>query len=352
MPVRIKGMHPELLAGACRLYQTTAGQVTPLSGGNYNATYRYPIPKLEQSKHRDKRACEATQYGVLCIGLEDCPGEQTLGMLEWVQFLSEYGAPVTAPIASILGRLLERLEQDGKAYTITAFEGVDGTLAERIPPDEWTDELFCSIGRATGKMHAVSKRYHPSRKERTRPHWFASSEIRDATVKLAGSTDPAKDRLQALVEELKRLPVEPDSYGMIHDDLHFANFLVRHDGSVTIIDFDDCQYGWFAMDIAMALFDVLVLYPARSEVENRAFARHFMHHYLAGYREENKIDHYWQGYIPIFLKLKEICVYAPLVGHPEVDQPESWVGRFMVGRAERIANNVPYVDINFIDSHR
>jgi Ser/Thr protein kinase RdoA (MazF antagonist) len=347
MPVRIKGVHPELLASACRLYHTTAEQVTPLSGGNYNATYRYPIPELEQSKHRDKRACEATQYGVLRIGVEDCPPHQTLGMLELVRFLADNDVPVAAPIPSRNGQLLERLEQGGQAYTITAFEGVDGTLAERIPPEEWTDELFRSIGQATGKMHAASKRYHPSRLALTRPHWFASSEVRDATARLAGSKDPAKDRLQELVEELKRLPVEPDSYGMIHDDLHFANFLVRRDGSVMIIDFDDCQYGWFTMDIAMALFDVLVLYHARSEAEKRAFARHFMHHYLAGYREENTLGVYWQERIPLFLKLKEICVYTPLVGHPEIDQPESWVGRFMPGRAERIANNVPYVEVDF-----
>ncbi len=284
---------------------------------------------------------------MLRIGVEDCPTEQTLGMLEWVRFLSENGAPVAEPIVSAQGRLLERLEADGKVYTITAFKEVDGTLAERIPQEEWTDELLRSIGRATGKMHAISKRYQPSHQALNRPHWWESYEIHKATQRLGETADPARDKLPALVAELKRLPVDPDGYGLIHGDLHFANFLVRLGGGVTIIDFDDCQYGWFAMDIAMALFDVLVLYNARSEMESKGFARIFMQHYLAGYREENVFERAWQVTIPHFLKLKELCVYAALIGHPDIERPESWVGRYMRGRAERIAAGITYVEIDF-----
>jgi Ser/Thr protein kinase RdoA (MazF antagonist) len=118
---------------------------------------------------------------------------------------------------------------------------------------------------------------------------------------------------------------------------------------VTIVDFDDCGFGWFAMDVAMALFDVLVLYDPPNDADAQHFARRFLSQYLNGYRLENDISPYWQAQIPRFLKLKELCIYATLIGHPEIGQTESWVGRFMRGRSSRVAANIPYVDIDYIN---
>jgi Ser/Thr protein kinase RdoA (MazF antagonist) len=325
-------MDPQLLSLACSLYNTSPDLLIPVSGGHSNAVYQFP---------RDEKSA------ILRISVEDCPREQTLGMLEWVRFLSNEGAPVTAPLPSINNRLLENLKHYGTRYTITAFEKAEGTLAENVPPSEWTDELFRSIGRAAGKLHAATKRYRPSRPFLTRPQWFDSYEIHEATGLLAASPDPARGKLALSINELKQLPSNPMDFGLIHDDLHYANFLIHPDGSVTIIDFDDCVYGWFAMDVAMALFDVLVLYNAADETENQVFAQRFINNYLAGYRQENDLSQFWQSQLPRFLKLKELCIYATLIGHSDVALPDTWVGRFMRGRSSRIANDLPYVDIDF-----
>jgi Ser/Thr protein kinase RdoA (MazF antagonist) len=329
-------MHPELLSSACKLYGTSPEKLILLTGGHYNAVYEFPVDNAGNS-------------GILRIGVEDCLAEQTLGMLEWVCFLSEQGAPVVAPLSSLHGALLEHLEQDGKRYIITAFEKAEGTLAENIPPNEWTEELFCSIGRAVGKFHAVSKRYKPSQPALTRLHWYDSYEVQQATRQLAKRTDPAGEKLAEVITRLKSLPKSPEDYGLIHDDLHFANFLVKPDGGVAIIDFDDCGYGWFAIDVAMALFDVMVLYNPSNDEQGQAFARRFMRHYLSGYGEQKEVIPFWQAQIPHFLKLKELCIYADLMGHPDICLPDSWIGRFMRGRADRVANDIPYVDIDFTE---
>ena len=112
-------MHPDLLSAACRLYATTPDQLSPLSGGNSTAVYQFPLSY-------------ASGHAVLRIGVEDCPAAQTLGMLDWVSYLKVHGAPVTAPIPSICGNLMESLQYDGTRYTLTAFEKADGTLAEEI----------------------------------------------------------------------------------------------------------------------------------------------------------------------------------------------------------------------------
>jgi Ser/Thr protein kinase RdoA (MazF antagonist) len=256
-------MDPHLLSSACQLYSTTPDLLIPLSGGYTNAVYRFPLPQTWQVLG----TCQVSKYGVLRIGVEDCPPDQTLGMLEWVHFLSNEGAPVTAPLLSTNGRLLENLEHDGKRYTLTAFEKAEGTLAENIPPAQWTDDLFSNIGSAVGKFHRISRCYQPSRPALTRPIWFDSYEILEATNLLATSSDPAREKLSSLVNELKHLPSSPDCFALIHDDLHFANFLIQTDSQVTIIDFDDCVYGWFAMDVSMALFDILVLDNSTNEAD-------------------------------------------------------------------------------------
>lgn len=325
-------MDPQLLSSACSLYCTSPDLLVPLFGGHSNAVYQFP---------------QGEKSAILRIGVEDCPREQTLGMLEWVRFLSDEGAPVTAPLPSINNRLLENLKHYGTRYTITVFEKAEGTLAENIPPLEWTDELFRAIGMAAGKLHATSKRYRPSRPNLTRPQWFDSYEIHEATDLLAASADPAREILASLIRELKQLPTSTMDFGLIHDDLHYANFIIHPGGSVTIIDFDDCGYGWFAMDVAMALFDVLVLYNATNEMEKQHFAQRFISTYLAGYLQENDLSRFWQIQLPRFLKLKELCIYATLIGHSDVALPDSWVDRFMRDRSNRIANDIPYVDIHF-----
>lgn len=325
-------MDPILLTIASTLYNTSPEALVPLSGGHYNAVYQFPSDE---------------KFAILRIGVQDCPYNQTMGMLEWVNYLAQQHAPVSAPVRSINNHLLECVRHYGTVYNLTAFEKADGVLAENIPVSEWTTQLFQSIGRAAGQLHRVSATYKPARASHTRPQWFDSYEIHAATEKLAASTDPAREKLAGLIQELQQLPKSSTDYGLIHEDLHYANFLIRADGTVTIIDFDDCSYGWYAMDVAMALFDVLVLHNATHEEEARQFANQFLSSYLTGYRQEKDLPIFWQGQIPKFLKLKELCIYADLIGHPDTDLPDSWVGRFMRNRSARIAGDIPYVDIDF-----
>jgi Ser/Thr protein kinase RdoA (MazF antagonist) len=337
-------MQPRLLSQACSLYHTAPEQLIPQSGGHYNAVYSFPV---HQSYQVSENWQVTSENAILRIGQQDCPVEQTLGMLEWVSFLAQNGAPVSPPLPSRNSCLLERLEFEGTAYIITAFEKAEGTLAENIPTSAWKPELYRSIGKAVGKFHRISSTYQPSSASLTRPRWYDSYEIHEATAKLAPTSDPARQKLADLLAELGHLPVSGDDFGLIHDDLHFANFLVHLDGTITIIDFDDCVYGWYAIDIAMALFDVLVLFNAPSEAEDQRFARDFLSFYLEGYHEEKDLPLYWLEQIPSFLKLKELCIYADLLNHPDISQPGTWVGRFMHNRAERIASDAPYVDIDF-----
>jgi len=90
-----------------------------------------------------------------------------------------------------------------------------------------------------------------------------------------------------------------------------------------------------------------VVYNTTNEADKQRFAGRFMSNYLAGYRLENDLPLFWKSQLPRFLKLKELCIYATLIGNADIALPGSWVGRFMHDRAERIANDIPYVDFDF-----
>jgi Ser/Thr protein kinase RdoA (MazF antagonist) len=96
------------------------------------------------------------------------------------------------------------------------------------------------------------------------------------------------------------------------------------------------------MDVAMLLFDVLVVY---SDQERERLGARFLEELLQGYREKKALSAFWVAQLPYFLKLVEIGVYAMLAQHYDrATCQDAWVNKFMPDRARRIRDDVPYVD--------
>ena len=56
--------------------------------------------------------------------------------------------------------------------------------------------------------------------------------------------------------DFTNMSFSPGEFGMIHSDLHLGNLMADGD-SLTMIDFDDAGFGWFAHELAVALHPVL-----------------------------------------------------------------------------------------------
>ncbi len=323
-------MNEAIVDYAAQCYGVTREELTPLSGGTWNAVYGFTRENQEY---------------VVRITPEQVDWDLQRGMVEWVRFLSEHDAPVAGPVLSVNGRLIELCQSEDKCYTITASEKAEGILAEELPLDQWSGQLFQAIGRAVGKMHALAKAYVPEDPALKRPEWDAIDNCFTAGKRL-DSTEPALvAKYQNLVDYLRALPKDRATYGLIHGDLHFANLCVEPDtGRVTIFDFDDCAYGWFVMDTALMLFDLLVLYGGR---DSDTFGTRFLESYLKGYMTENAIDSFSIKQLPHFLKLLELSIYAQLYKRYDPNDADSWVGKFMLNRRARIENDLPYTGMNF-----
>ena len=141
-----------------------------------------------------------------------------------------------------------------------------------------------------------------------------------------------------------------DAYGVIHTDLHSGNFMLEPEsGRITLLDFDDCAHGWYAMDIAMCLHDFCVLSPA---VDKDAFAGGFLRISCAAISAPTPWTLVWIERLPLFLKLLETGIYAQVAEYAASVEADSWVGRFMNGRIERITRGRPFVEIDFLKNSR
>lgn len=330
-------MNTNLIQRSAGLYGVSPEQLRPVHGGQSCQVFAFS---------------QGVQDFILRISPlnEDINLDNMRSVLDWMRFLSTRGTSVTRPVPSQRGCMVEQLEDDGQCYILTVFEKARGILAEELSIDQWDGTLFTNLGRTVGRIHTISREYLPREGLIRRPEWDQLDDCYYCNAVLDQSfpmIQPMRERVRQAVQALPRYP---GAYGLIHGDLHCANFFVDiANNNITLFDFDDCCYGWYAMDIAMSVFDLLVLYPVKDQA---VFASSFLERYLEGYLHENRLEGIWIKRLPLFLKLLEIEIYADLAMDYAAGKTGPWGNRFMPGRARRIENEVPYVDIDFMEIYR
>jgi Ser/Thr protein kinase RdoA (MazF antagonist) len=323
-------IEPEILCQAAGLFGTRAEDCQPIYGGHFSSTYTFS---------RAGRDC------VLRVSPPDEEvGERELySSLDFTDFLARGGVSVPAPLRSIHGRAIEPLQAGDSRYLVMAFEKAPGTLGEELSFEVWNAPRYTHLGRTVGRFHARSAAYRPPESVAPRPQWYEMGNCFNQSGAM-GSELLERRRAEAR-QAVLAFPRDPGGYGVIHADLHGGNFLFDlATGRITLIDFDDCAYGWYAMDIAMSVLDFCVL---TSQVDKDAYAADFLRSYLAGYQAEFPLAPVWIERLPAFLKLLETGLYALCLPFDLDSEPDAWPARFMAGRKERIAAGLPFVALDF-----
>jgi Ser/Thr protein kinase RdoA (MazF antagonist) len=313
-----------ILSEACRRFGVSPDKLKRL-GSFESVVYEYPkddrefILKLTHSIHRTPEAIQ--------------------GELEWTNYLAEGGVSAAPAILSEDGDLIEVIDVADSYFVAYAFEKAEG---ERPEASTWTDDLIRKWGGTTGRMHALTVKYQPSKLAFRRQHWHDDS-YRDFENCIPPMQGAVLEKCNRHLARLKQLSTDPDGYGLIHSDLHHGNFLVNN-GSMTVIDFDDCQYNWFAFDIAIPLYYALA--DSFVGYDNIEYARKFLGLFLSGYSKEYTIDSNWIKRLPDFLKLREMELYGILVVDP-MESMNGWCLRMLKDRRRRIENDIPFIDLDF-----
>lgn len=261
--------------------------------------------------------------------------------LDWLDSLASNGVSVCRPVRSRQGRLVETIVSNHVQFHAVVFERAPG---KRVPRDDQTPAMTVNRGRLLGQIHALSKNYKPRNARTKRHHWHENGDFANYRRYLDLADTVVMQRFADLIAELKSLPQDKDSYGLIHTDAHTSNMFFVGDRP-TLFDFDDCAYDFFISDIAIALFYAILFLPDKWNPAD--YAQAFLRDMFTGYNEKNTLDRRWLEVIPRILKRREIILYVAIHRGMDMNNLDEWATRYMDGRRERIENNVPVLDIDY-----
>ncbi len=271
-------------------YGLSLGLLTHISGV-VNNVYRYPaqnghpsrIVRLTHENWRNKK--------------------ESFAELHFMNYLFENGVSVPQILPSKAGKWIENVRGGYHASMFTEALG-------RIPTEEdWNQKMFRNWGSIVGQMHLLTQSYIPphdvKRREWKQENWM------DMMKHLPSEEIIVRKKANELLSWLETLPKDKKNYGLIHCDLHAHNMFVTKDGEITAFDFDDSCYHWFAFDIAIIIYSVIVRCNRQTQ-KNDTLENHlawFLESFLKGYQEMNTIDPWWLKVMPKFLKYIRVLYY-------------------------------------------
>ena len=180
--------------------------------------------------------------------------------LTWLAALNkEAGLPVPAPVPTREGDLLTRIFTPGipNGRVVSVMRWLDGRrFSHGLRP-----EHLLALGQVVAQMHTFSAGWQPPAGF-TRPHWDWDSQVGGSMFKypLEELFDAIPSKYQQpfqIISKEARQAMDsfgkgPEAYGMIHSDLYPENVLFKA-GKAYPIDFEDCGFGYWLWDIAIAL---------------------------------------------------------------------------------------------------
>jgi amicoumacin kinase len=263
--------------------------------------------------------------------------------LDFIKNLSLNGIGVSIPINSIQGNYIEEISLQGVSYYLTTFSKAKGRLVNVSDPKEWNRGFFQYWGSTMGKMHSLTKMGNERFKTYNRPSW--NGQDNETSLFFSAISEQASRAYEELIKSINDLPRSQHSYGLIHNDFHQGNYFV-HEGDITIFDFDDCSFSWFAQDIAASYYHA-VWQNSSFNPDFKNFPMEFIQCFLEGYSQENDLKKEIVEQIPLFLKLREFFLLNLFYKKWDTQNLLEWQSFTLKDLQFRIENEIPYTDVPF-----
>ncbi len=186
--------------------------------------------------------------------------EKIAGELAWLAALSQdAGLPVPAPLLTPDGQRLATIATPGipGGKVVSVMRWLDG----RSPGKGLRPCHLAALGRVVARMHTFAAGWQPPAGF-DRFHWDWETQLGGSLFGcplddlVASMPVRFREPFLQVSREARRamdaLGKGPQAYGMIHADLYPENVLFKA-GQAYPIDFEDCGFGYYLWDIAVAL---------------------------------------------------------------------------------------------------
>ena len=201
------------------------------------------------------------------------------------------------------------VEHNGTERYVVHFDMVSGA-----EPDEQTltDADFHTLGSITASLHNhVQTWQRPAQFARfswdwehslgDRPRW---GRWRDAVGVGPAEAEVLGRATDLLRRNLSEYGSGPEVFGLVHADLRLANLLVDGD-TITVIDFDDCGFGWYMYDFGTAV----------SFFEDDPAVPSWQDAWTAGFRTRRELPASDEQMLPSFVLLRRLLLLAWMGSH-------------------------------------
>jgi Ser/Thr protein kinase RdoA (MazF antagonist) len=321
--------YPSLLRQLASCYSLDIEQLQPLTDNLEDGVYGF--------------TSQGREYVVKCIPTTDRGLAEVRSQVGWINYLAAHGGSVCKVVLSGRGNLVEEIKANDRDFSAVCYERASGRRPEA---GDFTAEHFQKWGQLLGKVHAITVSYSPTQAYQGLPD--RQDSLLRKRRQIPADQHLILDKFDALLDQVQRLPKDGNSYGLTHGDFQANNLILDH-GTLTLFDFDDCQYCWFISDLAIALY--FTLWEPHPGYDNLAFATFVLDNMLAGYRAEKPVAPFWIEQIPLFLKFQEMLVYIELNEYNQMaqGQPLQAIPERHRNLLVRYRHNIEY-DIPYLES--
>lgn len=258
--------------------------------------------------------------------------------LDWLAALgrdSDVTVPTVLPARD--GQRVVTVDHDGTERHVVHFAMVPGAEPD---PETLTVGNFHTLGRITAALHDHARTWaRPASFERfswdwehclgEAPRW---GRWQDAVGVGPGEAGVLERAQQLLCRRLSEYGTGADSYGLVHADLRLANLLVDTDtvddaGSpptVTVIDFDDCGFGWYFYDFGTAV----------SFMEDDPALPEWQDAWTSGYRTRLPLAAEHEDMLPSFVLLRRLLLLAWMGSHSHSRESQAMSVTYAAGSCE------------------
>ncbi|MEH7237644.1 phosphotransferase [Bacillus sp. JJ1562] len=231
--------------------------------------------------------------------------DEQLEEVNYTDFLFNEGLGVSPAIPSLNGKVVEKITLENNEILTVLYKSAPGV---HLPRNQWNADVLKELGRQTGKLHRLSRKYEEMHPTRYINDWHDNEEY-DFLKYIPKEERVIREIANEVLTTIKKIPKNNSNYGLLHGDLWLENILVDNDSNLTMVDFQDCEKHFYIFDLAVPIYSAMeyTFAGGGSIVE---YGRAITKAIIEGYQEENELSSEMLEKLPLFIKLKEIFEYS------------------------------------------